>query len=57
VLDPLDKTVIATVDLGRNPEALALSADEELLYVADRLTPTLAVISLPTSKPRLGRTG
>ena len=30
VLDPVNKTIITTVDLGRDPEALALSADEEL---------------------------
>jgi YVTN family beta-propeller protein len=46
VLDPVDKAIIAAVDLGRNPEALALSADEELCYVADRSTPTLSVVSL-----------
>jgi YVTN family beta-propeller protein len=51
VLDPLNKAVIATVDLGRNPEALALSANEELLYVADHLTPTLTVISLASPQP------
>ncbi len=46
VLDPRTKAVTATLDLGRYPEALALSAKEELLYVADHLTPTLTVISL-----------
>ncbi len=57
VLDPLNKAVTATVDLGRNPEALALSANEELLYVADHLTPTLTVISLASPQPRLDRAG
>jgi YVTN family beta-propeller protein len=57
ILDPLDKAVIATVDLGRNPEALALSANEELLYVADYLTPTLTVISLASPQPRRNRAG
>ena len=37
---------MTTVDLGRNPQALALSADEEFLYVADYLDSTLTVISL-----------
>jgi YVTN family beta-propeller protein len=55
VLDSLNKVVIATVDLGRNPEALALSANEELLYVADHFTPTLTVISLASPQPRLNR--
>jgi YVTN family beta-propeller protein len=57
VLDPLNKSGITTVDLGRNPEALALSANEELLYVADHLTPTLTVISLASPRPRLDRAG
>ena len=39
VLDPVNKTIIAMVDLGRDPEALTLSADEEHLYVADRRPP------------------
>ena len=51
VLDPLDKTIITTVDLGRDPEALALSADEKFVYVADHLAPTLTVISLASSEP------
>jgi YVTN family beta-propeller protein len=57
VLDPVNKTVIATVDLGMNPEALALSADEELLYVADYLTPTLTAISLASPQQRLNPAG
>jgi YVTN family beta-propeller protein len=57
VLDPLNKAVTATVDLGMNPEALALSENEELLYVADHLTPTLTVISLVSPQPRLDRAG
>ena len=57
VLDPLNKAIIATVGLGRNPEALALNANEELLYVADYLTPTLTVISLASRQPRLDRAG
>jgi YVTN family beta-propeller protein len=57
VLDPVNKAVIAVVDLGRNPEALALSANKELLYVADYSTPTLIVISLASPEPRLNRAG
>ena len=49
VLDPVDKSIIAMVELGRNPEALTLSVDEEYLYVAERLAPTLTVISLASS--------
>lgn len=51
VMDPFNKTIIAMVDLGRDPEALTLSADEEHLYVADRLAPTLTVVSLVSSEP------
>jgi DNA-binding beta-propeller fold protein YncE len=57
VLDTVNKTIITTVDLGRNPEALALSANEEFLYVADYLTPTLTVLSLASSKRRPNRAG
>ena len=57
VLDTVNKAIITTVDLGRNPEALALSADEEFLYVADYLTPTLTVFSLASSKRRPNRAG
>ena len=49
-MGPVNKTIMTTVDLGRNPEALALSADEEFLYVADHLDPTLTVISLASSE-------
>ena len=48
---------MTTVDLGRNPEALALSADEEFLYVADHLDPTLTVISLASSERSPKRAG
>ena len=51
VMDPFDKTITAMVDLGRDPEALTLSVDEKHLYVADRLAPTLTVISLVPSEP------
>ena len=57
VLDPVDKTIITMVDLGRDPETLALSADEEFLYVADHLAPTLTVISLASSEPSPNRAG
>ena len=57
VLDPVNKAVITTVDLGRDPEALALGADEQLLYVADRLAPTLRVISLASSERSRNRAG
>lgn len=57
VLDLLNRAVIATVDLGRNPEALAVSADGKLLYVADYLTPTLTLVSLASPRPRLDRAG
>ena len=56
VLDPANKTIMTTVDLGRDPEALALSADEEFLQIADYLAPTLTVISLASRaqpEPRL----
>jgi YVTN family beta-propeller protein len=57
VLDPVNKTIITTVDLGRDPETLALSADEEFLYVADYSVPTLTVISLVSSERSSSRTG
>ena len=57
VWDPVNKTIMTTVDLGRNPEALALSADEEFLYVADYLDPTLTVISLASSERSPNRAG
>jgi YVTN family beta-propeller protein len=57
VLDPVDKSIITTLDLGSDPEALTLSADEELIYVADYLTPTLTVISLASSERRPNRAG
>ena len=57
VWDPVNKTIMTTVDLGRNPEALALSADEEFLYVADHLDPTLTVISLASSERSPNRAG
>jgi len=46
-----------TVDLGRNLEALALSADEEFFYVADHLNPTLTVVSLASSERSPKRAG
>jgi YVTN family beta-propeller protein len=46
VLDAVNKTVIATVDLGRDPEALTVTTDEQFVYVADYLTPSIRVISL-----------
>ena len=57
VLDTVSKAVITTVDLGRDPEALALGADEQFLYVADRLAPTLRVISLASSERSRNRAG
>ena len=51
------ETIMTTVDLGRNPEALGLSADEEFLYVADHLDPTLTVISLASSERSPNRAG
>lgn len=46
VLDPADKSIVTKVDLDRKPGVLALSADNEFLYVADHLSPTLTVIAL-----------
>ena len=56
-MGPVNKTIMTTVDLGRNPEALALSADEEFLYVADHLDPTLTVVSLASSEHSPNRAG
>jgi YVTN family beta-propeller protein len=52
VLDPVNKAIITTVDLGRKPEVLALSADERFLYTADHRAPTLSVVSLASSEGR-----
>jgi YVTN family beta-propeller protein len=49
VLNPANKSIVTTIDLGSKPEVLALSADETLLYVADHLSPRLTVISLFSS--------
>ena len=57
VLDPINKAIITMVDLGRDPEALALSADEKSLYVADYSAPTLTAISLSTSHRSPNRAG
>jgi len=54
-MGPVNKTIMTTVDLGRNPEAL--SADAEFLYVADHLDPTLTVISLASSERSPNRAG
>ena len=56
-MDPVNKTIITMVDLGRDPETLALSADEEFLYVADYLAPTLTVISLASFERSPNRAG
>ena len=57
VVDPVNKTIITTVDLGRDTETLALSADEELVYVADYLAPTLTVVSLASHGHSPNRAG
>lgn len=46
VLDTITNSVIAAVQLDGHPEAVALSADGELLYVADYWGGTLTAISI-----------
>ena len=46
VLDTITNSVIAAVQLDGHPEAVALSADGELLYVADYWAGTLTAISI-----------
>jgi DNA-binding beta-propeller fold protein YncE len=46
VFDPVDKAIVTSVDLRRKAETVALSADAEFVYVADSLSPTVAVVPL-----------
>jgi DNA-binding beta-propeller fold protein YncE len=56
VFDPVDKTIVTCVDLGRRAETLALSGDEEFVYVADSLAPTVTVVPLMPSRWTPNRT-
>ena len=57
VLDPVNKAIITTIELGTIPEALALSAEEDFLFVADYSAPRLVVISLASCENSPNRAG
>ncbi len=57
VLDPVNKAIITTIELDTMPEALALSAEEDFLFVADYSAPRLAVISLASCENSPNRAG
>ena len=63
VVDPVGAVVDAIIDIGRGPQALAVSSDRARLYVTNHLEDTVAVVDLtPESTTenrvvlRLGRT-
>lgn len=63
VIDPVSGTLEAIIDVGRGPQALALSLDKQQLYVTNFLEDTVAVVDLePASTTenrvvlKLGRT-
>ena len=51
------KAIITTIELGTIPEALAISAEEDFLFVADYSAPRLAVISLASCENSPNRAG
>ncbi|MEA2664561.1 MAG: hypothetical protein QOI11_1505 [Candidatus Eremiobacteraeota bacterium] len=52
LVDPAAERVVATVDVGRHPAALAFSADGRTLYVADRAEAQLDVVDVPARRVR-----
>jgi len=63
VLDPVGGGVDAIIDVGRGPQAIAISEDKEKLYVTNFLEDTVSVIDLEVASPtenrvvlKLGRT-
>ncbi len=63
VLDPIGGGVDAIIDVGRGPQALAISEDNQKLYVTNFLEDTVAVVDLEVASPtenrvvlKLGRT-
>ncbi|MCP4447654.1 MAG: YncE family protein [Myxococcales bacterium] len=63
VVDPIGGGVDAIVDVGRGPQAIAISEEKEQLYVTNFLEDTVAVVDLTLASPtenrvvlKLGRT-
>jgi len=63
VVDPVGGGIDAIIDVGRGPQALAISEDKEQLYVTNFLEDTVAVIDIALASPtenrvvlKLGRT-
>lgn len=52
MLDPVDNSVVATARVASQSGVLAVSSDDELLYVADFWNGTVAMISTALMKPR-----
>lgn len=62
-LDPISGGVDAIIDVGRGPQAIAISEDKEQLYVTNFLEDTVAVVDIAPESPtenrvvlKLGRT-
>jgi DNA-binding beta-propeller fold protein YncE len=51
-LDTADNSVVGTLDVGGHPEAMALGAGGEFLYVTDYLDDAATVISTAPLKPK-----
>jgi YVTN family beta-propeller protein len=56
VIDTITKSITATLDVLSHPEAVAVSADGERVYVGDYWSRAVAVISVPMLPDRLGNT-
>jgi YVTN family beta-propeller protein len=50
VLDPVERSILTTVDIGGPPEAVSISPSDDFLFVADRSAPSVRVIALPSPK-------
>jgi YVTN family beta-propeller protein len=55
-IETADNSVVGSVQLEGHPEALAISADGEFIYVTDYLNGTLTVISTALVRPRAEET-
>ena len=56
VIDTITKSITATLDVLSHPEAVAVSADGERVYVGDYWSRAVAVISVPMLRDLLGNT-
>jgi YVTN family beta-propeller protein len=57
VIDTITNSITATLDVLSHPEAVAVSADGERVYVGDYWSSAVAVISVPMLRDLLGNTG